>query len=89
MRAISSVGQSYRLITGWSGVRVPDGPPAATPLPQTELAAYEKQTNVSGAGFGLLTREYAPDDARRHADIVRRLPPRQIFYRTENCGFPE
>ena len=25
--AISSVGQSYRLITGWSGVRVPDGPP--------------------------------------------------------------
>ena len=27
MRAISSVGQSYRLITGWSGVRVPDGPP--------------------------------------------------------------
>ena len=25
--AISSVGQSHRLITGWSGVRVPDGPP--------------------------------------------------------------
>ncbi len=25
-RAISSVGQSYRLITGWSGVRIPDGP---------------------------------------------------------------
>ena len=25
--AISSVGQSNRLITGWSGVRVPDGPP--------------------------------------------------------------
>ena len=25
--AISSVGQSCRLITGWSGVRVPDGPP--------------------------------------------------------------
>jgi hypothetical protein len=25
--AISSVGQSYRLITGWSGVQVPDGPP--------------------------------------------------------------
>ena len=27
MRAISSVGQSHRLITGRSGVRVPDGPP--------------------------------------------------------------
>ena len=27
-RAISSVGQSYRLITGWSGVRVPDGAPS-------------------------------------------------------------
>ena len=27
MRAISSVGQSNRLITGRSGVRVPDGPP--------------------------------------------------------------
>ena len=27
VRAISSVGQSNRLITGWSGVRVPDGPP--------------------------------------------------------------
>ena len=26
-RAISSVGQSHRLITGRSGVRVPDGPP--------------------------------------------------------------
>ncbi len=26
-RAISSVGYSNRLITGWSGVRVPDGPP--------------------------------------------------------------
>ena len=26
--AISSVGQSCRLITGWSGVRVPDGPPS-------------------------------------------------------------
>lgn len=26
-RAISSVGQSYRLITGWSGVRVPGGAP--------------------------------------------------------------
>lgn len=25
--AISSVGQSHRLITGRSGVRVPDGPP--------------------------------------------------------------
>ena len=25
--AISSVGQSHRLITGWSGVRVPDGAP--------------------------------------------------------------
>ena len=29
-RAISSVGQSRRLITGWSGVRVPDGPPQGT-----------------------------------------------------------
>ena len=27
MRAISSVGQSYRLITGWSKVRALDGPP--------------------------------------------------------------
>ena len=27
IRAISSVGQSNRLITGRSGVRVPDGPP--------------------------------------------------------------
>ena len=27
-RANSSVGQSYRLITGWSGVRVPVGAPA-------------------------------------------------------------
>lgn len=25
--ALSSVGQSYRLITGWSGVRIPEGPP--------------------------------------------------------------
>ena len=27
--AISSVGQSNRHITGWSGVRVPDGPPSS------------------------------------------------------------
>ena len=27
LRAFSSVGQSNRLITGWSGVRVPEGPP--------------------------------------------------------------
>ena len=27
MRVISSVGQSYRLITGWSWVQVPDDPP--------------------------------------------------------------
>jgi len=26
-RAFSSVGQSNRLITGWSGVRIPEGPP--------------------------------------------------------------
>ena len=25
--AFSSVGQSTRLITGWSGVRIPEGPP--------------------------------------------------------------
>ena len=28
--AFSSVGQSGRLITGWSGVRVPEGPPRQT-----------------------------------------------------------
>ncbi len=42
-RAISSVGQSYRLITGWSGVRVPDGPPTS------KLSEHFK--TVFGKGF--------------------------------------
>ncbi len=47
-RAISSVGQSNRLITGWSGVRVPDGPPvkpAGNILP-VFIFLYLRQTAV-------------------------------------------
>ena len=32
LRAISSVGQSHRLITGWSGVRVPEGAPKSVSM---------------------------------------------------------
>ena len=45
-RAISSVGQSNRLITGWSGVRVPDGPPikpAGNILPVLIFLVWDKQ----------------------------------------------
>ena len=40
----SSVGQSYRLITGWSGVRVPEGAPkrAVIPLGITALLFLQK-----------------------------------------------
>lgn len=42
MRAISSVGQSWRLITAWSRVQVLDGPPYSS---YSNLILYEK-------GFG-------------------------------------
>ena len=56
IRAISSVGQSYRLITGWSWVRVPDGPPnfkPSAPARCTEkepAAAVGKTRNTKRAG---------------------------------------
>ena len=40
MRAISSVGQSHRLITGWSKVRALDGPPKQKDTPSRGVLLF-------------------------------------------------
>ena len=45
IRAISSVGQSSRLITGWSWVRVPEGPPLHNNLIYGKIPERPKGTD--------------------------------------------
>ena len=64
-RAISSVGQSYRLITGWSGVRVPDGAPSY---------ANKKDIRPEKPDFiGLFHVSRACPRAYKNVDVKRRF----------------
>ena len=56
LRVFSSVGQSYRLITGWSGVRVPEGPPPDETFSAAQAQGYSSVGRVlvsktMGRGF--------------------------------------
>ena len=57
--AISSVGQSYRLITGWSWVRVPDGPPAASAATHTPGHAVRSIFRETGQGTAMMICRYS------------------------------
>lgn len=57
--AFSSVGQSTRLITGWSGVRVPDGP---------RMAIRHETINIAMA---VKLRQDTPEEVRRLSAAVQ------------------
>ena len=56
--AISSVGQSPRLITGWSWVRVPDGPPYQHPNFDTKLGCVYFCQNHAFSGNSANPKRY-------------------------------
>ena len=56
-RAFSSVGQSGRLITGWSGVQVPEGPPIPGPVVQL---VRMPACHAGGRGFEPLPGRHFP-----------------------------
>ena len=57
--AFSSVGQSGRLITGWSGVQVPEGPPYCGPVVQL---VRTPACHAGGRGF-------EPHPGRQHLPL--------------------
>ncbi len=70
--AFSSVGQSGRLITSWSGVRVPEGPlPAHNNAPAMFNSFFH--CGIRGAGSWLLL----PKDVEESADVSVADPHRE------------
>ena len=83
MRAFSSVGQSNRLITGWSRVRIPEGPPLfrgiaqlveqRSPKPRAEgssPSAPAKNKTTHTGGFLFFVRVKAKPEAHGRSETA-------------------
>ena len=86
--AISSVGQSSRLITGRSGVRVPDGPPNLRGIAQlVEQRSPKPRAEGSSPSAPAKKKKHRFSRCFFFFDCVNRLNSRHTE-RVEGCGSP-
>ena len=78
MRAISSVGQSVRLITGRSRVQVPDGPPQEKPCIVYDTGLFDLRANTFGSDTEL---EAITATGAKTVKIVKPYADTDLIYR--------